>query len=113
MLTFALLFGVMGGVNAEKLYADLSKYGDKWDETDVTFSWNGTFGNQLAPNLTDAPGLPKGDLRNWQKLVVVVDALTNCDFFRILVYNGDDNNHSNTVKSRRVVHGAQPRHLLK
>ena len=102
MLTFALLFGVMGGVNAEKLYADLSKYGDKWDETDVTFSWNGTFGNQLAPNLTDAPGLPKGDLRNWQKLVVVVDALTNCDFFRILVYNGDDNNHSNTFKATKT-----------
>lgn len=91
-----------GGVKAEKLYADLSKYGDKWDGTDVSFSWNATYGNQLGPNLTDAPGLPKGDLRNWQKLVVVVDELTNCDFFRILVYNGDDNSHSNTFKATKT-----------
>lgn len=102
MLTFALLVAGVGGVNAEKLYADLSKYGDKWDGTDVSFSWNATYGNQLGPNLTDAPGLPKGDLRNWQKLVVVVDALTNCDFFRILVYNGDDNTHSNTFKATKT-----------
>lgn len=96
------MFVEWGGVKAEKLYADLSKYGDKWDGTDVSFSWNATYGNQLGPNLTDAPGLPKGDLRNWQKLVVVVDELTNCDFFRILVYNGDDNSHSNTFKATKT-----------
>ena len=97
MLSFMLLAMGVVGANAEKIYADLSKYGDKWDGTDVTFTWTAPWGNQLGPNLTEI-GLPKGDLRNWQKLVVVVDELTNCDFFRVLVYSGSDSNHSNTLK---------------
>jgi hypothetical protein len=90
----------VGGVKAEKVYADLSKYGDRWDGTSVSFSWTAIFSNQLVPELTSNDvGLPKGDLRSWEKLVVVVDELTNCDFFRVLVYNnGDDANHSNTFK---------------
>lgn len=90
-------------MSAERVYADLSKYGDKWDATEgvLTFSWTTTTGNQLGPNL-DAIGLPKGDLRNWEKLVVVVDELKNCDFFRVLVYNGDDSNHSNTFKANKT-----------
>ena len=101
LLTLALLVLTVGGAKAEKVYADLSQYGDKWDGTDLTFSWNAQWGNQLGPNL-DAVGLPKGDLRNWQKLVVVVDELNNCDFFRVLVYSGDDTNHSNTFKCNKT-----------
>lgn len=101
-MTLALLC-VAGSVSAERVYADLSKYGDKWDATEevLTFSWTTTTGNQLGPNL-DAIGLPKGDLRNWEKLVVVVDELSNCDFFRVLVYNGDDTGHSNTLKANKT-----------
>lgn len=101
LLTLALLVLAVGVANAEKVYADLSQYGEKWDGNVLTFSWNAQWGNQLAPNL-DAIGLPKGDLRNWQKLVVVVDELNNCDFFRVLVYNGDDANYSNTFKCNKT-----------
>lgn len=101
LLALALMVFAVGGAKAEKVYADLSQYGDKWDGNDLTFSWTATYGNQLGPNL-DAIGLPKGDLRNWEKLVVVVDKLTNCDFFRVLVYSGDDNNHSNTFKCNKT-----------
>ena len=87
--------------NAERVYADLSQYGDKWDGTDVTFSWNATWGNQLGPNL-DQIGLLKGDLRSWEKLVVVVDELNNCDFFRVLVYSGSDTGHNNTFKATKT-----------
>lgn len=101
-MTLALLC-VAGSVSAERVYADLSKYVDKWDAANgvLTFSWTATYGNQLGPNLDDI-GLPKGDLRNWEKLVVVVDSLKNCDFFRVLVYNGDDSNHSNTFKANKT-----------
>lgn len=101
-MTLALLC-VAGSASAERVYADLSKYGDKWDATNgvLTFSWTTTTGNQLGPNL-DAIGLPKGDLRNWEKLVVVVDELSNCDFFRVLVYNGDNSDHSNTFKANKT-----------
>lgn len=99
---FTLLVGA-NSVKAEKVYADLSQYGDKWDGTDVTFSWSASWGNQLSPNLTDASvGIPKGDLRSWQKLVVVVDELTNCDYFRVLVYSGDDTGHNNTFKCTKT-----------
>ncbi len=101
MLILVLLVAGVGSMNAEKVYADLSMYGDKWDGTDVSFSWTATYGNQLTPSLTGY-GLPKGDLRSWEKLVVVVDELTNCDFFRILVYSGDDSNHSNTFKATQT-----------
>ena len=101
LLTLALLVLAVGGAKAERVYANLSQYGNKWDGTDVTFSWDATWGNQLGPNL-DAIGLPKGDLRSWQKLVVVVDELNNCDFFRVLVYNGDDNAHNNTFKCTKT-----------
>lgn len=97
MLTLAMLVVAVSGVKAEKVYADLTQYGDKWDGTDVTFSWTAPWGNQLGPNLTDI-GIPKGDLRNYEKLVVVVDEMTNCDYFRVLVYSGDDTNHNNTFK---------------
>ena len=79
-----MLRDIKGGAKAEKVYADLSQYGDKWDGVDLTFSWTATSGNQLYPTL-DNGGLPKGDLRSWQKLVVVVDELSNCDFFRVPV----------------------------
>ncbi len=95
LLTLVMLVAGVGAANAEKVYADLSQYGDKWDGTDVSFEWSAPWGNQLGPNL-DAIGLPKGDLRKWEKLVVVVDELNNCDFFRVLVYSGDDSDHSNT-----------------
>ncbi|MBQ9640915.1 MAG: hypothetical protein IJV06_05100 [Bacteroidaceae bacterium] len=99
---FALALCVVSvGVQAEKVFADLSKYNEKWDGTDVSFSWTATYGNQLSPELTEC-GIPKGDLRNWEKLVVVVDELTNCDFFRVLVYSGDDTNHSNTFKATKT-----------
>lgn len=101
LLTLALLVFSVGVANAEKVYADLSKYGDKWDGTDVSFSWTATYGNQLGPTL-DAIGLPKGNLSSWQKLVVVVDELNNCDFFRVLVYSGSDSNHSNTFKCTKT-----------
>ena len=102
LFLFLSLFFIGGlNANAEKVYADLSQYGDKWDGTDVSFSWTATYGNQLTPTL-DALGLPKGDLRNWQKLVVVVDELSNCDFFRVLVYSGDDSDHSNTFKCTKT-----------
>ncbi len=95
-MLFTLLLLVMGVTNvlAEQVSADLSKYGERWDGTAVSFSWTATYGNQLQPELD----LPKGDLRGWEKLVVVTDELTNADFFRILVYNGDDSNFSNTFK---------------
>ena len=96
MLTLTLCVFGLGVANAERVYADLSKYGDKWDGTDVTFSWTAPWGNQLGPNLNEI-GLPSGDLRTWQKLVVVVDELNNCDFFRVLVYSGDDTGHNNTL----------------
>ncbi len=91
-----LLLLAMGVLNAsaEQVSADLSKYADNWDGTAVSFSWTAQWGNQLQPALD----LPTGDLRSWEKLVVVTDELTNADFFRILVYNGDDSNHSNTFK---------------
>ena len=101
ILALAMLMVGATSVSAEKVYADLSQYGDKWDGTDVSFSWTATYGNQLAPVLTDI-GLPKGDLSSWEKLVVVVDELTNCDFFRILVYSGEDANHSNTFKATKT-----------
>ena len=98
LMTLALLCVAVVSAKAETVNADLSKYGDKWDETDVSFSWTATYGNQLTPNLTEI-GLPKGDLTSWEKLVVEVDELNNCDFFRILVYSGSDTNHSNTFKA--------------
>ena len=101
LLALALMVFAVGGAKAEKVYADLSQYGDKWDGVDLTFSWTATSGNQLYPTL-DNGGLPKGDLRSWQKLVVVVDELSNCDFFRVLVYNGADANHSNTFKVNKT-----------
>ena len=103
LLTLALLVLAVGGAKAEKVYADLSQYGDKWDSENLTltFSWTAPWGNQLAPNL-DAIGLPKGDLSSWQKLVVVVDELINCDYFRVLVYSGDDTGHNNTFKCTKT-----------
>ena len=101
LLTLALLVFAVGGANAEKVYADLSQYGDKWDGNDLTFSWTATYGNQLGPNL-DQIGLPKGDLSTWTKLVVVVDELNNCDFFRVLVYSGNDASHNNTFKCTKT-----------
>lgn len=101
MLTLTLCVFGLGVANAERVYADLSKYGDKWDGKDVSFSWTATYGNQLIPSLTEI-GLPKGDLRSWNKLVVVVDELANCDFFRILVYSGDDTNNSDTFKATKT-----------
>ena len=100
-LTLALLFTGVVSANAEKVYADLSRYGERWDGTDVTFSWNAPWGNQLGPNLSDI-GLPTGDLRSWEKLVVVVDELTDCDYFRILVYSGDDTGHNNTFRANKT-----------
>lgn len=101
LLTLALLVFAMGEAKAEKVYADLSQYGAKWDGTDVSFSWTATYGNQLTPSL-ETIGLPKGNLSSWQKLVVVVDKLNNCDFFRVLVYSGSDSNHSNTFKCTKT-----------
>lgn len=101
LLTLALLVLAMGEAKAEKVYADLSQYGAKWDGTDVSFSWTATYGNQLTPSL-ETIGLPKGNLSSWQKLVVVVDELNNCDFFRVLVYSGSDSNHSNTFKCTKT-----------
>ncbi len=94
-LAAVLFVAGAGAANAEKVYADLTQYTSNWDGADVSFSWTATYGNQLLPALD----LPTGDLRSWEKLVVVVDELTNCDFFRVLVYNGDDTNHSNTFKA--------------
>ena len=101
LLTLALLVFAVGSAKAEKVYADLSQYGAKWDGTDVSFSWTATYGNQLTPSL-ETIGLPKGNLSSWQKLVVVVDELNNCDFFRVLVYSGSDSNHSNTFKCTKT-----------
>ena len=89
---------VLGGANsakAEKVYADLSQY-SSWNATDknVTMTWTGTYGNALSPNLN----LPTGDLSGFTKLVVETDEINNADFYRILVYNGSDTNHSNTFK---------------
>lgn len=99
LLSATFLITGIGGANTAKAAtseADLSKF-DSWNGTNISFSWTATYGNQYAPNLTDI-GLPKGDLRGWEKLVIVVDELKNCDFFRVLVYNGDDPDHSNTFK---------------
>ena len=99
LFIFLSLFfiGGLNSVKAEKVYADLSKYDEKWDGEDLNFSWTATYGNQLFPKL-DEIGLPNGDLSSWEKLVVVVDELNNCDFFRVLIYNGDNLDHSNTFK---------------
>ena len=96
-----MIAGVMS-VHAEKLYADLSKYTNNWDAGNsvLSFQWTATYGNQLQPELD----LPKGDLRSWEKLVVVVEELNNCDFFRILVYNPTEENSdfSNTLKANKT-----------
>lgn len=88
----------MGGVevSARKVDADLSKYTSNWDATNkvLSFSWTTTYGNQLLPELD----LPTGDLRAYTKLVVETEEIGNADFFRVLVYNGDDTNNSNTLK---------------
>ena len=62
------LIGGMNSVNAEKVYADLTKYGEKWDGEDLNFSWTATYGNQLFPKL-DEIGLPNGDLSSWEKQI--------------------------------------------
>lgn len=97
LLLLTALF-VMGGVevSARKVDADLSKYTSNWDATNkvLSFSWTTTFGNQLLPELD----LPTGDLRAYTKLVVETEEIGNADFFRVLVYNGDDTNNSNTLK---------------
>lgn len=100
--TFLLLMVGVVGVHAEKLYADLSKYASNWntETSTLSFSWTATYGNQLQPALD----LPVGDLRGWEKLVVVVEELNNCDFFRILVYNpkADKSDFSNTFKANKT-----------
>ena len=103
MFTLALFFAGVVSANAERIYADLSQYGDKWDGNVLTFSWTAPWGNQLGPNL-DQIGLPKGDLRSWEKLVVVVDenGLIDCDYFRILVYSGEDSSHNDTFKATKT-----------
>lgn len=97
LLLLTALF-VMGGgeVSARKVDADLSKYTSNWDATNnvLSFSWTTTYGNQLLPELD----LPTGDLRAYTKLVVETEEIGNADFFRVLVYNGDDTNNSNTLK---------------
>ena len=100
---FAFLLLMTAGVlsvHAERVYADLTKYTNNWDTDGQTlnFTWTATYGNQLAPELD----LPKGDLTGWEKLVVVTAELGNCDFFRVLVYNGTDTNHSNTFKVNKT-----------
>lgn len=96
LLLVALI--TMGGATSvkaqEKVFADLSKYGDKWNGTSLSFSWNATYSNQLYPVLD----LPTGDLGVYKKLVVETSEITNADFFRVLVYNGANLDHSNTFK---------------
>ncbi len=96
LLLVALI--TMGGATSvkaqEKVSADLSKYGDKWNGTSLSFSWNATYSNQLYPVLD----LPTGDLGVYKKLVVETSEITNADFFRVLVYNGANLDHSNTFK---------------
>lgn len=83
-------------MSARKVDADLSKYTSNWDATNkvLSFSWTTTYGNQLLPELD----LPTGDLRAYTKLVVETEEIVNADFFRVLVYNGDDTNNQNTLK---------------
>lgn len=99
MKFFTKLFAVLAflcvsvAANAEKVYADLSKYANNWADGKLSFSWTATYGNQLQPGLAVAEGdnVFAGDLSGWENLVVEVDELHNCDFFRILIYQGQAN----------------------
>lgn len=106
LIALALLFAGTMGANAERVYADLSKFGERWDATNgvLTFSWTARWGNQLQPELNVAAGANafKGDLTSWEKLVVEVSEINVATFFRILVYNtnekdGNGQDYSNTL----------------
>jgi len=81
--------------NNQRIYADLSKYATgsngSYDGIDLIFSWNTPWGNQLGPSLNDTNiGLPTGDYTSY-KLVITVDEIINCDYFRILLYSNSIN----------------------
>lgn len=94
LLTASLMAGWSQLAQAEKVYADLSKYTDNWSENVLRFTWTAPWGNQLQPELNVASGANvfATDLSGWQKLVVETSAINNADFYRILVYNPKTDN---------------------
>ena len=85
MLTLALLVAGVGGVNATKVYGDLSRYGDKYDAGTgvLTMTWTGQWGNQIRPS--GNPILPTGDLSEYT-LYVTTTEIYGAPDYRILVY---------------------------
>lgn len=88
MLTAILLVAGVGGVKATKTYADLSRYGDKWNSgtSTLTMTWTSQYGNQIRP--TGNPILPTGDLSEYT-LYVNTTSITAAPDYRILVYTGN------------------------
>ena len=89
-LLLLLTLLVLGGSNvwATKLYADLSRYGDKYNAGNglLTMTWNAPWGNQIRPD--GNPILPTGDLSAYT-LYVNTTEITGAPNYRILVYTGN------------------------
>jgi len=86
LLTLALLVFAVGGANAEKKYADLSKLATvggtnaTWDGSTNTITWIGQ-SNNMVSNFD----FPAGDYSTWEKVVVKVTSIDNCIGVRIQI----------------------------
>lgn len=89
LLTLAMLFGAVG-VNAEKVYADLSKLSSvnganaTWDGTTNTITWTGT-----SYNIISNFDFAAGDYKQYTIIGVTVTNLTNADFVRLQIKAND------------------------